>query len=64
VFCLTRYKPADSFETPRFSGVRTFMRLPHNRDLDNADAAIVKAPNKTLGSLLSTKATNMDDLLD
>ena len=37
------YEPADSFETPRFSGVRTFMRLPNNRDLENVDAAIVSA---------------------
>ncbi len=43
----TRYEPADSFETPRFSGVRTFMRLPNVRDLDNADAAIVGAPFDT-----------------
>ena len=41
---MTRYEPADSFETPRFSGVRTFMRLPSVRDLENADAAIVGAP--------------------
>ncbi len=44
---MPRYRPADSFETPRFSGVRTFMRLPHVRDLDNADAAIVGAPFDT-----------------
>jgi agmatinase len=44
---LTRYEPADSFETPRFSGVRTFMRLPSNQDLQNADAAIVGAPFDT-----------------
>jgi agmatinase len=44
---LTRYEPADSFETPRFSGVRTFMRLPNNRDLENADAAVVGAPFDT-----------------
>jgi agmatinase len=44
---LTRYEPADSFETPRFSGVRTFMRLPTNQDLENADAAIVGAPFDT-----------------
>ena len=28
---MTRYEPADSFETPRFSGVRTFMRLERGR---------------------------------
>lgn len=44
---MPRYRPADSFETPRFSGVRTFMRLPNVRDLDNADAAIVGAPFDT-----------------
>jgi agmatinase len=44
---LTRYESADSFQTPRFSGVRTFMRLPNVRDLENADAAIVGAPFDT-----------------
>jgi agmatinase len=44
---LTRYEPADSFVTPRFSGVRTFMRLPNVQDLENADAAIVGAPFDT-----------------
>ena len=41
---MTRYEPADSFETPRLSDVRTLMRLPSVQDLDNADAAIVGAP--------------------
>jgi agmatinase len=44
---LTRYEPADSFVTPRFSGVRTFMRLPNVQDLENADVAIVGAPFDT-----------------
>jgi agmatinase len=44
---LTRYEPANSFETPRFSGVRTFMRLPNVQDLENSDAAIVGAPFDT-----------------
>ncbi len=44
---MTRYEPADSFETPRFSGVRTFMRLPNVQDLENADAAIVGVPFDT-----------------
>ncbi len=34
---MVRYEPANSFETPRFSGVRTFMRLPNVQDLENAD---------------------------
>jgi agmatinase len=44
---MIRYEPADSFETPRFSGVRTFMRLPNVQDLENANAAIVGAPFDT-----------------
>ena len=44
---MTRYEPADSFVTPRFSGVRTFMRLPDVQDLENADVAIVGAPFDT-----------------
>src|ERR687894_2392602 len=44
---MRRYEPANSFETPRFSGVRTFMRLPYIQDLENADVAIVGAPFDT-----------------
>src|ERR671916_1459653 len=44
---MTRYEPANSFVTPRFSGVRTFMRLPDVQDLENADVAIVGAPFNT-----------------
>jgi agmatinase len=44
---VVRYEPANSFETPRFSGVRTFMRLPNVQDLQNADVAIVGAPFDT-----------------
>src|ERR671921_704242 len=44
---MRRYEPANSLETPRFSGVRTFMRLPNVQDLQNAAAAIVGAPFDT-----------------
>src|ERR687883_1189187 len=44
---MTRYEPANSFESPRFSGVRTFMRLPNSQDLENSEAAIVGAPFDT-----------------
>jgi agmatinase len=44
---VVRYEPVNSFETPRFSGVRTFMRLPNTQDLENADVAIVGAPFDT-----------------
>jgi agmatinase len=39
-----RYGPPDAFEMPRFSGPRTFMRLPHVRELDGVDVAIVGVP--------------------
>jgi agmatinase len=44
---VVRYEPANSFETPRFSDVRTFMRLPNVRDLENSNVAIVGAPFDT-----------------
>ena len=44
---MVRYEPANSLETPRFSGVRTFMRLPNVQDLENAEAAVVGSPFDT-----------------
>jgi agmatinase len=41
---MPRYGPPDAFETPRFSGPRTFMRLPHVRDLEDVDVAVVGIP--------------------
>ena len=41
---MPRYGPPNAFETPRFSGPRTFMRLPHVRDLEGVDVAIVGIP--------------------
>ena len=41
---MPRYGPPDAFETPRFSGPRTFMRLPHVTDLADVDVAIVGIP--------------------
>lgn len=45
------YRPADSFDSPRFTGIRTFMRLPHQRALDGVDAAIVGIPFDTAASV-------------
>lgn len=42
---MPRYGPPDAFETPRFSGPRTFMRLPHVEDLHEADVAVVGIPS-------------------
>jgi agmatinase len=46
-----RYGPANSLETPRFSGIRTFARLPAvSDDLDGVDVAIVGIPFDTGGT--------------
>ena len=39
-----RYGPADSSQTPRFSGPRTFMRLPLRESLEDVDAAVIGIP--------------------
>src|SRR5262245_45177078 len=41
---MPRYGPPNAFVTPRFSGPRTFMRLPYVTDLEGVDAAIVGIP--------------------
>lgn len=41
------YGPVDAMEFPRFSGIRTFMRLPHVRELDGVDFAVMGAPFDT-----------------
>jgi agmatinase len=42
-----KYEPLDAMEYPRFCGIPSFMRLPHNKDLKNADFAIVGVPFDT-----------------
>lgn len=37
----------DSLNSPRFSGIKTFMRLPHSRDLDDVDFAVIGIPFDT-----------------
>jgi agmatinase len=39
-----KYQPANSLESPRFAGVRTFMRLPHVRTLENVDFVVLGIP--------------------
>jgi agmatinase len=48
-----RYAPADAFRNPRFSGIRTFMRLPYVTDLDGVDAAVLGLPFDTATSFRS-----------
>ncbi|HEX8207264.1 MAG TPA: agmatinase [Solirubrobacteraceae bacterium] len=38
------HRPADSSKTPRFTGPRTFMRLPHVTDLEGVDVAVCGIP--------------------
>jgi agmatinase len=42
-----RYGPADARRAPRYTGVRTFARCPHVRDLDGVDVAVVGVPFDT-----------------
>ena len=41
------YTPINSLVSPRFSGVKTFMRLPHMQTTENIDFAIVGVPFDT-----------------
>ena len=42
-----RYGPADARRAPRYTGIRTFARCPHVRELDGVDVAIVGVPFDT-----------------
>ncbi len=45
-----KYQPTDAMVYPRFSGIRTFMRLPHVVDLKGVDFAIAGVPFDTGGT--------------
>lgn len=42
-----KYKQDSSFSTPRFSGISTFMRLPHVQTLDEVDVIVTGIPFDT-----------------
>ena len=44
---MKKYKPVDSLESPRFCGIRTFMRLPHVPTAEDADFAVIGVPFDT-----------------
>ena len=44
------YRPVDALTYPRFSGIRTFMRLPHVTELDGVDALVCGIPYDTATS--------------
>ena len=48
---MIKYKPADSQASPRFCGVRTFMRLPHVRTVNDIDFAVIGVPFVTGATL-------------
>jgi agmatinase len=45
-----RYGPPDAFKAPRYTGVRTFARCPHVRDVEGVDVAVVGLPFDTATS--------------
>lgn len=42
---MNKHKPADPIKSPRFSGIKTFMRLPHTKILEGVDFAIIGVPS-------------------
>ena len=40
-----QYKPVDPLVSPRFSGIKTFMRLPHVTTVEDVDFAIIGIPS-------------------
>lgn len=44
---MKKYKPADSLTSPRFSGIRTFMRLPNHVTLEDVDFIVAGIPFDT-----------------
>ena len=38
---MKKYKPVDPIKSPRFSGIKTFMRLPFVKELDDVDFAVI-----------------------
>jgi agmatinase len=44
------YGPPEAFDAPRYTGIRTFARMPHTTDWANADVAILGVPFDTATS--------------
>jgi len=42
---MNKFKPSDPIKSPRFSGIKTFMRLPHTKTLEDVDFAIIGVPS-------------------
>ena len=44
---MVKYRPVDPRESPRFAGIKTFMRLPHVTATEGVDVAVVGVPFDT-----------------
>ena len=42
---MNNYKPMDPIKSPRFSGIKTFMRLPHLKTTEGVDFVIIGVPS-------------------
>ncbi|NHJ48281.1 MAG: agmatinase [Asgard group archaeon] len=42
---MNKYKPTDPLKSPRFVGIKTFLRLPHKRTTEDIDFAIIGVPS-------------------
>ena len=47
---MVKYKAADSQESPRFSGIKTFMRMKYIKTTEDVDFAVVGIPFDTCAS--------------
>jgi len=46
-----RYGPPEAFDAPRYTGIRTFARVPHVESLEDVDVAVVGVPFDTATSM-------------
>ena len=46
-----RYQPPEASHAPRYTGIRTFARVPHVESLEDVDVAVVGVPFDTATSM-------------
>lgn len=66
---VTKYQPKDSFESPRFCGIPTFMRLPCKQTLTDVDFIVAGIPFDTgssfrVGTRFGPQATRAKNCMD
>src|SRR3954451_3670789 len=62
------YRPTSGLDSPRFVGIRTFMRLPHVTDVSQCDAFVVGVPVDTgatfrVGARFAPEAIRMSTVM-